>query len=228
MATSCHSLFTLEDVTVRRGDATILDRVAATIPAGECTALLGPSGAGKSVLLRLLVRLEDPTAGRITYRGAALDEGEVLRLRREVVLVRQQPVLLTPTVGEELRAGTPGLTEDAAAELLRRVDLPEDWLGHPCDGLSGGQAQRVCLARALALEPSVLLLDEPTSALDDASGDIVEALIRDFVADGHDVVLTNHELARVRRLATHGVVLRDGRVCESGPAGDLEYLEVSA
>lgn len=228
MTTLGSPLFTLDDVTVRRGDATILDKVSATIPAGACTALLGPSGAGKSVLLRLLVRLEDPTRGRITHRGGALDEGDVLRLRREVVLVRQQPVLLTPTVGAELRAGAPGLTDAAAAELLRRVDLPEDWLGHPCDGLSGGQAQRVCLARALAMAPSVLLLDEPTSALDDASADTVEALIRAFVADGNDVVLTNHDLTRVRRLADHGVVLRDGRVCEAGPAASLEYLEVSA
>ncbi|MQA95736.1 MAG: ATP-binding cassette domain-containing protein [Streptosporangiales bacterium] len=208
MATSSAALFTLEDLRFRRGDATILDGVTASVPAGGCTALLGPSGAGKSVLLRLLIRLEDPDQGRIRYRGSELASVDVLRLRREVVLVRQQPVLLTPTVGAELRSGAPGLTDERAAELLRRVDLPEDWLGHPCDGLSGGHAQRVCFARALAMDPSVLLLDEPTSALDDASGDTVEALIGEFVAAGHDVVLTSHELARVRRLAGHGVVLR--------------------
>jgi putative ABC transport system ATP-binding protein len=177
-------LFSLELVTVRRGGTLLLDQATCQIPAGTCTALTGPSGAGKTTVLRLLNRLDDPDAGRVCLDGRPLPDLDVLALRRRVALVAQAPVLLTSQVLDELRAGQPGLGEQDAAGLLEQVSLPAAMLGRGTAGLSGGEAQRLCLARALAAGPQVLLLDEPTSALDSVSAQAVEQAAKSFIAAG--------------------------------------------
>ncbi|MBD0689825.1 ABC transporter [Streptomyces sp. CBMA123] len=211
-------------MTVRRAGRLLLDGLSAQIPGAACTALVGPSGAGKSTLLRLLNRLAEPTSGVVRFRDRALPELDVLELRRRVGLVGQQPVLLTDRVVDDLRVGRPDLGEEQAALLMERIGLPAEMLARATAGLSGGEAQRVCLARALAVGPEVLLLDEPTSALDAASARAVEQTIRDLVADGLAVVLVSHNAPQACRVADHVLVLGGGRLVASGPADTVDYL----
>jgi putative ABC transport system ATP-binding protein len=184
----------------------------------------GPSGAGKTTLLRLLNRLEEPDAGRVHLDGRALPDLDVLALRRRVALVGQAPVLLTSRVLDELRAGQPGLDQDQAAGLLDRVSLPPGMLTRGTAGLSGGEAQRLCLARALAAGPQVLLLDEPTSALDASSARAIEQLAASFTTAGGSVVLVSHDTALTRRIAARALELRAGRLTITGPAPDIADL----
>ncbi len=212
MSEGASALFTLEGVTVRRGDVLLLDEVTCHIPAGACTAVTGPSGAGKSTLLRLLNRLEEPDIGQICLHGQPLPDLDVLALRRRIALVAQAPVLLTGHVLDELRAGQPGLDRDQAAGLLDQVSLPTAMLTRSTAGLSGGEAQRLCLARALAARPQVLLLDEPTSALDAGSARAVEQVAESFVADGGSVVLVSHDPGQTSRIARQVLVLHAGQL----------------
>jgi putative ABC transport system ATP-binding protein len=132
-------------------------------------------------------------------------------------------VLLGSSVLADVRTGRPSLTEDEATALLGRVGLALP-LDRTTADLSGGEAQRLCLARALAVGPEVLLLDEPTSALDAASAQAVEEVVRSLVADGLTAVLVSHDLAQAQRLAHDVVVLDHGRVVETGPASQSSYL----
>ena len=214
----------LDDVHVVRGGVTVLAGITASVLPGRCTALAGPSGAGKSTLLRLLDRLEEPTSGSVLLHGRPLPSYDVLEVRRRVGLVQQAPVLLGETVLSDLRTGQPSLTEDQARELLGRVGLEDQALDRQTGSLSGGEAQRLCLARALAVGPEVLLLDEPTSALDAVAAKSVERVVRSLVAEGLTAVLVSHDLRQAKRLADDVIVLRAGRVDEAGPAADSAYL----
>ncbi|MFJ9909514.1 ATP-binding cassette domain-containing protein [Streptomyces sp. NPDC101152] len=222
------SAFALEQVTVRCGDAVLLEGITCAIPASACTALVGASGAGKTTFLRLLNRLEEPTTGTVTFQDRPLPDWDVLTLRRHVTLVGQQPVLLTDTVLDDLRIGRPDLNRREAAALLDRAHLPTAYLDRATTNLSGGEAQRVCLARALAVRPQALLLDEPTSALDAVGTAAVEGVARELVADGLTVVLVSHNTAQARRLSDHVLVLDDGRLAEQGEAHRVDYLKETA
>jgi putative ABC transport system ATP-binding protein len=214
----------LDKVSVVRGGTTVLDDVSASFAPSRCTAVAGPSGAGKSTLLRLLDRLLEPTSGRVLFHGRPLPSYDVLEVRRRVGLVQQAPVLLGATVLADLRVGRPALAGPEAAVLLTRAGLEGLPLERETASLSGGEAQRLCLARALAVGPEVLLLDEPTSALDAVAAQSVERVVRSLVADGLSAVLVSHDLRQARRLADDVVVLERGRVVETGPAQDSAYL----
>ncbi len=214
----------LEGVSVVRGRTTVLDGVSASIAAGRCTAVAGPSGSGKSTLLRLLDRLLEPTSGQVLFHERPLRSYDVLELRRRVGLVQQAPVLLGATVAADLAVGRAGLAPEEASVLLARAGLEGLPLDRDTASLSGGEAQRLCLARALAVGPEVLLLDEPTSALDAVAAQAVERVVRALVADGLTAVLVSHDLRQARRLADDVVVLRAGRVVETGPAAASDYL----
>jgi putative ABC transport system ATP-binding protein len=216
--------FELDQVGVRRGDAVLLDEVAATIVAGRCTAIVGPSGAGKSTLLRLLNRLIEPTSGQVRYEGVPLPELDVLALRRRVGLVGQRPTLITDTVLAELRVGRPDLAEAEARDLLSEAGLSPVFIRRRTAELSGGEAQRVCLARALALRPEALLLDEPTSALDRVGAAEVERAVSGLRSEGRTVVLVSHDAAQARRIADDVLVLGAGRVVEQGSPDRVWYL----
>ncbi|MGI8305727.1 ABC transporter ATP-binding protein [Saccharopolyspora hattusasensis] len=222
------SVFALRGVTLRHGPVVVLDEVYARIPPAACTAVVGRSGAGKSRLLRLLVRLDDPGTGEITFCGSPLAAYDVLDLRRRVQLVAQQPVILTDSVAEEISFGCPDLTRARLSGLLERVGLAPSFRDRATPGLSGGEAQRVCLARALALEPEVLLLDEPTASLDAASADAIEHTVRDLVESGGTVVLVSHNTAQVERVADQVIVLEHGRVLATGRPGDVEYPQAAS
>jgi putative ABC transport system ATP-binding protein len=184
----------------------------------------GPSGAGKSTLLRLLDRLLEPTSGQVLFHGRPLPSYDVREVRRRVGLVQQAPVVLGDTVLADLRVGRPELPEQEARALLGRVGLNDLSLGRGTSDLSGGEAQRLCLARALAVGPEVLLLDEPTSALDAVSAQSVERVVRALVAEGLSAVLVSHDLRQAKRLADDVVVLDHGRVVETGLAASSRYL----
>lgn len=216
-------VFALRGVTLRHGAAVVLDDVGAKIPPAACTAVVGRSGAGKSRLLRLLVRLDDPDTGQITFHGSGLRRYDVLELRRRVQLVAQHPVVLTDSVASEVRLGCPDLDPAGVRALLERVGLPPSFCDRMTSGLSGGEVQRVCLARALALQPEVLLLDEPTAALDMASASAIEHTVRDLAQRGGAVVLVSHNTDQVRRVADQAIVLEHGHVLATGAPKDVQY-----
>ncbi|MDV6011265.1 ATP-binding cassette domain-containing protein [Haloechinothrix sp. LS1_15] len=219
------SAFAIEGVLLRLGGRAVLDRVSLDVAARRCTALVGRSGSGKSTLLRVLTRLAEPEAGSVRYRGVPLPEWDVLDLRRRVQLVTQHPVLLADTVAEEIAAGTGPLPEERVAGLVTGVGLDAGMASRRTAGLSSGEAQRVCLARALAMEPDTLLLDEPTAALDSHSAAAIERAVEAQLRSGVTVLLVSHAVEQVLRLADHAAVLEGGCVTASGPPTELHYLE---
>jgi putative ABC transport system ATP-binding protein len=220
--------------------ARILDGVSFSVERGELFTVLGPSGSGKSTLLRCLNRLLEPDAGTVLLDGAPASELPVQELRRRVGMVFQTAALFEGTVldnvlygprlatsgrlGPEGLAGKrprPGETDQAAA-LLARVGLPEDVVPRSAQELSGGEAQRVSIARALANDPEVLLLDEPTSALDPTASLHIQNLLKGLAAEGDlTFVFVTHDLDQARELGDRGLLLVDGRVVDGGPLPDF-------
>jgi putative ABC transport system ATP-binding protein len=215
-------LFDLEDVTYSRGGKVVLRDVSARLPVGA-SSLLGPSGSGKSTLLRLLNRLADPDDGRVIYEGKDVREYDPLGLRREVSLVPQLPALIEGTVHDNVAYG-PRLAGRSfnARNCLELAGLDPAFEDRDASKLSVGEQQRVMLARALALEPRVLLLDEPTSALDQAARDAVEGTLRRLRGrTAISLVVVTHDIAQARRLADYVIRIESGRVTAQGPASDL-------
>jgi putative ABC transport system ATP-binding protein len=203
------SLFELDGVSVAGVQRPRLHDVSLALPEGGITVLQGPSGAGKSTLLRLLNRLEAPTAGSVRYRGDDLAGRDVLAHRREVGMVFQAPVLFPGTIADNLAVARP---LDAPEALLERAGLPAAFLTREAGTLSGGEAQRACLARALGTRPRVLLMDEPTSSLDPAAALLIEELARHLAAEGVPIILVSHDREQARRLGDRIVELDEGRV----------------
>ncbi len=220
--------FSLREVMQRRDGITALDNVSVDVPDGRITALIGPSGAGKSALLRLLNRLDDPTSGEIHYRGEPIDAIPVRLLRRRVGFVFQTPVAFRGTVRDNLvEAAT--IAEVPEAEVGPRIDeavtladIDGDLLDRPADRLSGGQLQRVSIARTLMTAPESLLMDEPTASLDPETADTLGRTIAQLSAErGLTVVMASHRIAEAKQLAGYAVMLDKGKVVEAGPASEL-------
>jgi tungstate transport system ATP-binding protein len=206
-----------EDVGVSAGPVTILDRISLAFGPGAPTILIGPNGAGKTTLLRLAMGLIQPARGRLTWGGRANI------IPAHCAIVFQRPVMLRRSTAGNIHyalaaAGMPRETRDArCAELLALVGLAG--LGkRPARRLSGGEQQRLALARALAKDPSVLFLDEPTASLDPAATKAIEDVVRAVAARGIKIVMSTHDLGEARRLAGDVVLLHRGRVVESAPA----------
>lgn len=219
------AVFSFSDVSVSFDGRTVLDRVSFEVASAAVTVLTGPSGAGKTTLLRLCNRLEVPSSGRVLFRGVDVGGMDPLRLRRRVGMVFQRPTLFPGTLRSNFEVASPG-GQAAFTEALRRVGLPPEWLERPGDELSGGEAQRACLARTLLTEPEVLLMDEPTSSLDFAATRVLEGLGRDLAASGLTLIWVSHDLEQVGRIADASVVLEDGRV--AGEDRAARYLSGSA
>jgi putative ABC transport system ATP-binding protein len=204
------------------GNKVIVDDVSFELHASETLAILGPSGSGKSSLLRLLNRLDEPTSGTVFVEGVDYRSISPRELRRKVGLVMQRPYLFSGTVEDNLRFGPQQrgeqLSPEAIAALLSETGLP-GYAARDVAKLSGGEAQRVSLARALANSPSILLLDEPTSALDDASKGGVETLVRTIV-NGKKLgcVLVTHDRSQADRMASRLLRMEGGRVLAGGEA----------
>lgn len=199
-------------VDVVRGSTLVLDGVDVAIAPRSRTFILGANGAGKSTLLRVLHGLIEPTRGRVTWGAfATRPHGHAM--------VFQRPVLLRRSAAANLLHAL-ALCGVRGREARHRVDQAltsvglEAMAGRPARVLSGGEQQRLALARAWALAPEVLFLDEPTASLDPPSTRAVEAIVNDIHALGTTIVMTTHHLAQAKRLADSIVLLHDGHVAE--------------
>lgn len=203
-------------VDVVRGATRVLRDVDVAIDPRSRTFILGANGAGKSMLLRVLHGLVEPTRGRVTWgRATTRPAGQAM--------VFQRPVLLRRSAADNLRHAL-GLAGIRGAEAARRIDDALSSVGlaaladRPARVLSGGEQQRLALARAWALAPEVLFLDEPTASLDPPSARAVEGIVSDIHALGTTIVMTTHQLAQAKRLADSVILLQEGRVAEHTPA----------
>ncbi len=210
-------VFEFVDVVVERQGVRALDGLTAAIPGHGVTAVVGPSGAGKSTLLRLCNRLELPTSGRACFYGSEIAGLDPLRLRRRVGMCFQRPTPFPGTVADNLRAADPDASGTRMRDTLARVALTGSWLERDVAELSGGEAQRVCLARTLIAQPRVLLLDEPPSAVDTEAAEIIERAVRDLAADGTPALWVTHNSAQVQRAADRVLRLESGRSLGLGP-----------
>ncbi|MCS3639419.1 ABC transporter ATP-binding protein [Salinibacter ruber] len=199
---------------------TLVADVSIEVRAEEVFVVFGPSGSGKSSLLRLLNRLDEPTGGTVYLDGTDYRTIDPRTLRRRVGWVPQRPTLIEGTVAENVAWG-PTLRDEPVDEarlheLLDRLGL-SGFADRDADRLSGGEAQRVAIARTLFNDPDVVLLDEPASSLDAAAADRVESLLADVMAAyALTAVLVTHDADRARRLGHRGVRLRDGGGVETG------------
>jgi tungstate transport system ATP-binding protein len=207
----------LEDVSILAREVTILDKITLTFAPGAPTILVGPNGSGKTTLLRAAMGLITPTSGRVTWGGRS----DVPPAHRAIVF--QRPVMLRRSaIGNVTYAlAAAGVKRRArkarAEELLALVGL-EGRGDRPARRMSGGEQQRLALARALAKDPDILFLDEPTASLDPAAIKALEDLVRDIAARGIKVVMSTHNLGEARRLAGEIVLLHRGRIVEVADA----------
>ena len=194
----------------------LVDGITVQLRQGEVVAVVGPSGAGKSSFLRLLNRLDEPTAGTVLVKGRDYRQMRPQDLRRRVGMVMQTAYLFPGTVAANLTFGPRQrdqvMTPSQIAALLDRVGLP-GFQERDVSRLSGGEAQRVCLARALANSPETLLLDEPTSALDDTSEQSIEELVLGVIRERRTTaVIVTHDIAQACRIADRTMILEGGRL----------------
>ena len=206
-------------------DKVLVEDVTFEVQTGEVLAIVGPSGSGKSSLLRLLNRLDEPTSGTVYVEGTDYRQIPPRALRRKLGLVNQRPYLFPGTVAQNLQFGPlqhgESLSQDAIEQLLASVGL-KGYASRDVANLSGGEAQRVSVARTLANSPLVLLLDEPTSALDETSKLEVESSIDNVVHNqGLTCVLVTHDTAQAARLAARALLLEAGRIVRVGPINEV-------
>src|SRR4051794_28705916 len=182
----------LENASLCVGGATILDDVSLDLATATPTVLLGPNGSGKSTLLRLAMGLAQPTSGRVSWGGRS-EPGERL------AMVFQRPVMLRRTAAANVAYALPKRDEARVMDLLTKVGLAQ-LAKRPARKLSGGEQQRIALARALARNPEVLFLDEPTASLDPAATKAVEDIVQQIANAGVKIVIATHHIGQARRL----------------------------
>lgn len=218
----------LEGVSYAPGGVCLIDGITARLAAGPVTIVLGPNGAGKSLLLRLCHGLLQPTAGRIVWSC-----GDVQQVRRSQAMVFQRPVLLRRSAAANIdyALSVQGVRRAARREIvaaaLERAGLTR-LADRPARLLSGGEQQRLAIARAWALRPQILFLDEPTASLDPAATRVIEELILSVRRSGTKIVMTTHDLGQARRLADEVLFLHDGRLLERTPAATFFREPASA
>ena len=202
-----------ENVSLRTGDVAIVRDLSLTLAPGAPTVLLGPNGSGKSTLLRLAMGLATPTSGCVTWGGRAA-AGERL------AMMFQRPVMLRRTAAANVAYALAGKNPSRVGELLAQVGLSH-LATRPARRLSGGEQQRLALARALARDPEILFLDEPTASLDPAATKAVEDIVRAVAASGVKIVMATHDIGQARRLAGDVVFLARGRLIERAEAAQF-------
>ena len=211
----------LENLSFVAGDRTIIERLSLAIEAGPSTIILGANGAGKSVLMRLMHGLIAPSSGTIRW-----NDPDPQWLRRKQAMVFQRPVMLRRsalaniTYALELARVPRAEREALAFEALESVGLPH-LAQRPARVLSGGEQQRLALARAWALHPEVLFLDEPTASLDPGATREIETVIKAFDAAGTKIIMATHNLGQARRVGDEVLFLHEGQLAERAPVADF-------
>lgn len=212
-------LFIFDDVVVERAGVRALDGLSAALPVDGVSGIAGPSGSGKSTMLRLCNRLEVPTSGCVLFHGEDVAGLDPLRLRRRVGMVFQRPTPFPGTVRDNLVTAAPDAGRAELEQALRRAALDPSYLERDATALSGGEAQRVCMARTLITEPDVLLLDEPTSALDDDTARTFETAVVELSRGGVTVIWVSHAVEQLKRVADTVLRIEHGQ-CVGADPGD--------
>lgn len=207
----------------------LVEDVSIQVTDGETLAIVGPSGAGKSSFLRLINRLDEPTSGTVLLNGQDYRTIEPRQLRRRVGLVLQAPYLFPGTITDNLAYGPRQRGEPvnpgSIAQILEQVALP-GYQDRDIQGLSGGEAQRVSLARTLMNSPEILLLDEPTSALDPAAEQEVEALLIQIIRDQKlTCMMVTHNMEQAERLAERAAFMDAGKLIQVGPVAEVMHAQ---
>jgi D-methionine transport system ATP-binding protein len=210
------------------GDNYLLKEISFEVNRGDCIAILGPSGAGKTSLLRLVNRLSEPTQGEIYFREENLSQIPVLQLRQQVTLVLQESKLLEMTVQEalayplQLRHLSKTAIQQQISYWIDKLHLPLEWLERTEVQLSVGQRQWVAIARALVIQPQILLLDEPTSALDAGRAQLLADILKELRQEQHmSILIVSHQWEWVQKFCTrtlymhHGTLLQDTSVAQT-------------
>ncbi len=222
-----NDMISIKNISVRRGGRVVLEADELNVEKGEVLAVVGPNGAGKSTLLLTLARLLKPERGEIWFNGKPTAAESALHYRRRIGLVMQDPLLFDMSVRENVAAGLK-FRGVAKNEIGPRV---EKWLeqlgishlaGRRANELSGGEGQRVSLARALVLDPELLLLDEPFSALDSPTRTrLIDDLGRILPENGVTTIFITHDLAEARKLGNRLAILLNGRLMQTGTPDQL-------
>jgi tungstate transport system ATP-binding protein len=223
------SLIAVTGLNHRYGERAILENINLSVDRGEVLALIGPTGAGKTTLLRIIDLLEVPSAGEIYFDGKCIPRSgkQRLEIRRRMSFIHQKPHVFNLSVYDNVACGLGWRGEERnriagkVDHILEMVGL-EDYKDRNARTLSGGEAQRVALARSLVLEPEVLLLDEPTANLDPVSTAKIEQLIS-YVARQRNttMIMATHDMSQGQQLADRIGVLLDGRLVQTGNATDI-------
>ncbi len=215
------ALLELKDLNKSYGKAEILNDVNLSVEKGTILALIGPTGSGKTTLLRIIDLLDEPTSGQLIFEGMDMTEKcekEKLKVRRRMAMVFQKPIAFRSNVLDNVRYGLKVRGQngrDKAINVLKFVGL-SDYESRDANTLSGGEMQRLALARAIVVEPELILLDEPTANLDPKSTAKIEELILDLVLQGITVIMATHNMAQCQRLADKVAVLMQGKILEVG------------
>lgn len=214
-------------VSYRVKDHDIIKEITGSFPKGKITALVGPSGSGKTTILKLCNGLISPTTGNIYIESQPIDQLEPIMLRKKCGIVLQGAPVIRGTVMDNLalprQLQNENLPKDEALALLQDVHLDESFLTHEATELSGGQKQKLAIARTLVNRPSILLLDEITSALDPTSTREIEQLILKITKKyGVTTVWITHNMKQARSMSEYTWIMQDGQLYTSGDASLLE------
>ncbi len=219
------TVFKLTDVNYLVEDLKILQNISLNINSNDFLVLLGPSGSGKSTLLRMLNCLNSPTSGEIFFHNKSINEFDIIQLRKKIGFVFQSPTMIKGSVKENLTLTQNWSKDDNSFDdselfkMLEQVGLSSKFLDKDAKSLSGGEQQRIALARVLLNKPEVLLLDEPTANLDpQLAQKILELVFNLYKEFNLTVVLVSHHHQVIKQFATKVVYLIDGKITETGNA----------
>ena len=222
------ALIEIEGLYKSVGKSEILNDINLNVEEGKVLALIGPTGSGKTTLLRLIDLQDQPTRGSIFFRGediCRLSSKEKFLVRRRMAMVFQKPVMFSRSVYENVSYGLKvrgkGNSRDDVLHTLEEVGL-SGYESRSATTLSGGEMQRIALARAMVIKPEVLLLDEPTANLDPKSASVMDDLIERLAKGGTTVIIASHNMTECRRLANKVIILVKGRITRTGRPNDIQ------